>query len=128
MVGRSASDVLVSECLVPAACSDVRRTAPAIRPFEHAALSTAKAGSTMPIMMSNPCPSAPSIDAADTSTLVADTGEESLPRNPSPSNGPCTASPPEPAGTSQMVLSPSAVAGLDDHTYAVACEADVTQL
>ena len=38
------------------------------------------------------------------------------------------ANPGDEAGTSQMVLAPSADNGLDDHTYAVARDADVTQL
>ena len=42
-------------------CSTVRRIAPAIKPFEQAALRTAKTGSTTPIMMSKPLPSPPSI-------------------------------------------------------------------
>ena len=44
------------------------------------------------------------------------TGEESLPRKPRPSNGPCTVRPGAPDGTSHSVLSPSASRGRDDHT------------
>jgi hypothetical protein len=106
----------------------VRRIAPAISPFEQAAFRTAKVGSTVLIMMSKPWPSLPSIADRGTSTPAADTGDESLPRRPKPSNGPDTVSPEHDAGTSQMVLAPSAASGRDDHTYAVAREADVTQL
>ena len=39
-----------------------------------------------------------------------------------------SSSPSEPAGTSHIVLSPSAARGREDHTYAVAWDAEVIQL
>ena len=68
----------------------MRRIAPAIRPFEQAAFNTANVGSTTLIMMSKPWPSPPSIADEGTSTSAAETGDESLPRSPSPSNGAST--------------------------------------
>ena len=47
---------------MPDACSAVLRTAASIKPTEHAAFRTLKTGSTIPIMMSKPFPSPPSID------------------------------------------------------------------
>ena len=73
---------------MPDACSAVRRTAASIKPTEHAAFRTLKTGSTIPIMMSKPLPSAPSIAARGIRTSFPFTGEESFPRKPSPSNGP----------------------------------------
>src|SRR5262245_8361131 len=128
MVGRSARVVPVSEWRTLDTCSVVLRSAASINPTEHAALNTLKIGSTMPIMMSKPLPSSPSIAERGILTPLARTGEESLPRRPRPSNGPCTAIPLDPAGTSQIVLAPSAASGFDDQTYAVAREAEVTQL
>ena len=57
-------------------------------------------------MMSNPLPSSPSLAASAMATSSADTGAESLPRSPKPSNGPWTRRPGNPAGTSQSVLMP----------------------
>src|SRR5215475_15139568 len=78
--------------------------------------------------MSKPCPSAPSIASAPTITPSALTGDEQLPRNPSPSKGPPTLSPGVFAGTSQIVLAPSAASGLLDQTYESASPAEVDQL
>src|SRR5690242_17915675 len=128
MVGNSANDVPLSEGLVLAAWSAVRATAARMRPTEQAAFSTEKAGRTTPIMTSKPPPSAPSIADLGIDTASAYTGQESLPRSPSPSNRPCTRRPGAFAGTSQIVLRPSADKGREDHTYDVAREADVIQL
>src|SRR5262249_62387283 len=97
-------------------------------PTETAADSSWEFGSTVPIITSKPPPSGPSLVLSSTSAPSATIGAESLPRRPSPSNRPVTASPGVLAGTSQIVLGPSADTGFDDHTYAVACSADVTQL
>src|SRR6266508_1924334 len=78
--------------------------------------------------MSKPCPSAPSMASAPTITPSASTGEEQLPRNPSPSKGPPTLSPGVFAGTSQIVLAPSAASGLLDQTYESASRAEVDHL
>ena len=91
-------------------------------PTEQAALRTLNIGSTVPIMMSKPLPSSPSIAVAGTRTPSAETGDESLPRSPSPSNGPWTrmpgvsgrhqperaqaARPPAPAATTRRTRSP----------------------
>src|ERR1700686_2792612 len=98
-------------------------------PTEHAALRTLNIGRTVPIMISTPLPSSPNIAVSATRTPTADTGDESLPRSPNPSNGPSTQMPGELAGTSQRVLNPpSDRTGWDDQTYADALDADVTQL
>src|SRR5579885_941029 len=109
-------------------CSTERRIAPSIRPIEHAAFKTEKTGRTIFIMMSKPSPSRPSTADSGILTSRAVTGQESLPRRPRPSNGPFTVKPGEPDGTSQSVLAPEADTGFEDHTYAVACDAEVTQL
>src|SRR4030095_14631706 len=75
-------------------------------PTEQAALRTLNIGSTAFIMMSKPLPSSPRIADSGTRTSSAHTGDESLPRNPSPSNDPCTCSPGVPAGTNHSVLNP----------------------
>src|SRR6266511_3953231 len=67
--------------------------------------------------MSKPCPSAPSMASAPTITPSASTGEEQLPRSPGVF-----------AGTSQIVLAPSAASGLLDQTYESASPAEVDQL
>ena len=82
----------------------------------QAAFRTLNSGSTTPIMMSNPFPSAPSMADSGTRTRSAETADESLPRRPSPSKGPWTVIPSAPVGTSQRVLSPSACRGFDDQT------------
>src|SRR5262245_22114187 len=98
-------------------------------PIEHAALSTLNIGRTLPIMTSNPPPSSPSIDENGTRAPSAVTGAESLPQRPRPSNDPWTRIPTVFEGTSKSVLSPPpSRSGRDDHTYAVALDADVTQL
>src|SRR5215467_6146249 len=61
-------------------------------------------------------------------TVSAVTGLEWLPRSPSPSNGAVTRSPSALAGTSQMVLIPSAANGRLDQTYRSAFPAAVIQL
>jgi hypothetical protein len=81
-----------------------------------AALIQANQGSTIPNMSWSPRPSSPSMALWDTLTSVAVTGLEALPRNPSPSNVPATFKPAASAGTSQMVLRPSAASGRLDHT------------
>src|SRR5262247_2386785 len=78
--------------------------------------------------MSKPCPSAPSMASDPTITPSASTGDEQLPRNPSPSKCPPALSPGVFAGTSQIVLAPSAASGLLDQTYESACPAEVAQL
>src|SRR5262245_37471592 len=78
--------------------------------------------------MSKPCPSAPSMASRRTITPSAITGDEQLPRNPSPSKGPPTLSPGVFAGTSQIVLAPSAASRLLDQTYESASPAEVDQL
>src|SRR5215510_16425018 len=78
--------------------------------------------------MSKPCPSAPSIASASTITPSASTGDEQLPRNPSPSKCLPALSPGVFAGTSQIVLAPSAASGLLDQTYESASPAEVAQL
>src|SRR5438552_14947329 len=128
MVGRSASVEPVSAWRIAAACCAVRLTAASINPSVQAEFRLPNAGMTIPIMTSNPLPSAPSITERGTRTAFAETGEESLPRRPSPSNGPWTEIPAAPDGTSQMVLRPPAASGVDDQTNAVAREAEVTQL
>src|SRR5262245_14503615 len=77
--------------------------------------------------MSKPCPSAPSMASRRTITPSASTGDEQLPRNPSPSKGPPTLSPGVFAGTSQIVLAPSAASGLLDQTYGSASPAEVDE-
>src|SRR6266567_9193768 len=61
-------------------------------------------------------------------TPSAVTGLEELPRSPSPSNGVVTRSPSAVAGTSQIVLMPSAAKGRLDQTYRSAFPAAVIQL
>ena len=57
-------------------------------PIEQAAFRTLNSGSTVPIMMSKPLPSSPSIaDCGDARRQSAETGEESLPRSPKPIEG-----------------------------------------
>src|SRR5205085_7223558 len=116
IVGSSAKAAPVSLWRVWVTCCTVRRIAPAIRPFEQAAFKTANTGSTMLIIISNPWPSPPSIAEEFSSTPAAVTGDESLPRSPKPSNGPTTVSPGDEAGTSHIVLAPSAASGRDDQT------------
>src|SRR5206468_1457577 len=70
-------------------------------PTEQAALSTLNSGRTVPIMMSNPLPSFPSMADSGTRASLAETGEESLPRSPSPSKEPCTRIP---GGASNVAL------------------------
>src|SRR5262245_46050203 len=78
--------------------------------------------------MSKPFPSAPSIASLRTITPSASTGEEQLPRSPRPSKGALTLKPAAFAGTSQIVLTPSAARGLLDQTYESTSPADVAQL
>jgi hypothetical protein len=66
--------------------------------------------------------------SAPTITPSALTGDEQLPRNPSPSKGPPTLSPGVFAGTSQIVLAPSTASGLLDQMYESASPAEVDQL
>src|SRR5689334_1218318 len=128
MVGRSESADPKCAYRSSDAWAAVRRRAASINPTEQELFRMLNSGRTTPIMTSKPLPSAPSMADSGTRTPLAETGVESFPRRPRPSNGPCTVIPRAPAGTSQMVLSPSASSGFEDHTYAVAFDADVTQL
>src|SRR5262245_32842688 len=78
--------------------------------------------------MSKPCPSAPSMASRRTIPPSASTGDEQLPRKPSPSKAAPTLKPEVFAGTSQIVLAPSAASGLLDQTYESASPAEVDQL
>ena len=64
---------------MPDACSAVLRTAASIKPTEHAAFKTLKTGSTMPIMMSKPLPSAPSMAARGIRTSACVDGRRVIP-------------------------------------------------
>ena len=90
--------------------------ADSMMPVEIAAIIIWKFGSTMLIMMSNPPPSAPSMAAGGIITFSAVTGLDEFPRRPKPLNGAGMISPLVFAGTSQIVLAPSALIGLLDHT------------
>src|SRR5262245_4254934 len=78
--------------------------------------------------MSKPCPSAPSMASGPIVTPSASSGDEELPRNPSPLKGAPTLKPAAFAGTSQIVLAPPADSGLLDQPYESACPAEVAQL
>ena len=67
-------------------------------------------------MMSKPPPSGPSMAARGTTTPSAVTGLEALPRSPSPLKGAGMRRPAAAAGTSQIVLAPSAASGRLDQT------------
>ena len=100
-----------------------------MNPTEQAALSTLNSGSTTPIMMSKPSPSSPSIADAGDAASVGETGDESLPRSPRPSNGSLNLDARASRGTSHSVLSPAPaerLAGPDVGRRR--CDADVTQL
>jgi hypothetical protein len=111
MVARSAS--LVSRCSrrVAVTWATVLAMAVSIRPTAMAALIAENQPSTIPSMTWSPLPSSPSMAAAGTATSWALIGLEALPRRPRPSNGPATFRPAVSAGTSQMVLAPSAASG-----------------
>ena len=101
-------------CSRPAVSVASRRISPALIAAEQ----IRNTGSTAASARSSPAPSAPSIALAGTVTPAAVIGAEALPRSPSPSNVPATASPSAPAGTSHSVIGPaaSALTGRLDHT------------
>ena len=102
--------------MVCPACDAAFCNADSAMPSDALALSSWNIGSTTPIMMSKPPPSAPRRSASVTWTPAALTGDEALPRRPRPSNGATVDTPAALAGTSQIVLAPSALTGLLDHT------------
>ena len=99
-------------------------------PTEQAALRTLNSGRTVPIMMSKPLPSPPSIaESAHADTVGRDRGRIVAAKAQAVERALERAVPARSAGTSQSVLRPaSGCSGWDDQTYAVAFDADVIQL
>lgn len=82
----------------------VASTTAFITPIDIAAFITWNHGSTTPIITPKPCPSSPSRRSAEMLAAVAVTGDESLPRNPRPSNAPAIASPGVVRSTSHRLI------------------------
>ena len=90
-------------------------------PTEQAAFRTLNSGSTVPIMMSKPLPSSPSIADAGTRDAVGRDRRRVVAAQAEAVERALDANAGRLRGTSQSVLSPSpACSGCDDQTYAVA--------
>ena len=127
-MGNSASVLPRCSSLLPPACAQAAASTASIRPSDDEAISTENTGSTLPIMMSKPPPSAPSMFDAARRTALAVNGEERLPRRPMPSKGLTSERPAHLLSTSHKVLAPGAATGLVDQTYESAWPAAVTML